>query len=64
LVQGRRLGPRRACGFLNTIIDGVTKVTEAYPAPFWHFWHCLTLGTSLYTKRAGVVKPMLVDAQR
>jgi len=27
----------------NTLTDGVTKVTEAYPAPFWHFWHLITL---------------------
>ena len=24
--------------------DGVSKVTEALKAPFWHFWHLITLG--------------------
>jgi hypothetical protein len=30
----------------NTLTDGVPKVPEALGPPFWHFWHCLTLGTS------------------
>jgi hypothetical protein len=29
---------------LNTLTEGVPKVTEALGAPFWHFWHLLTSG--------------------
>ena len=29
---------------LDALTDEVTKVTEAPRKPFWHFWHCLTLG--------------------
>jgi hypothetical protein len=30
----------------NTLSDGVPKVTEALRAPFWHFWHPVTLRLS------------------
>jgi hypothetical protein len=28
----------------NTLTDGVPKVTEAHPYPFWHFCHPAGLG--------------------
>jgi hypothetical protein len=34
----------------NTPTDEVPKVPKALEAPFWHFWHLITLGFSKYTR--------------
>ena len=37
----------------NTLTDGVPKVPKGSSEGFWHFWHCLTLGTSNEPKPGG-----------
>jgi hypothetical protein len=40
------VGPRKACVFLDTLTNGVTKVPKGCLGGFCHFWHLVTLGFS------------------